>query len=201
MAPQGRCPLRRQPMSGSVREWLDLMKPGWSARFAAAFEELGIDDVIDLPEIDASVKLLLEEELTSAGAKVLHVKKIMRMVDLHAGPVSAARAKLAAAQAVDAQLSQAVALPVVAAVKALRAASPMRYAEEKRRVEPPPHRCCVVCVCVWCYMVCVVCARDRGIVPSLVAGLQGVFSTWWEVVRRAHFVAPSSPPAPPVSGA
>ena len=133
-------------MSGSVREWLDNIKSGWSARFAAAFEELGIEDVIDLPEIDAAVRKLLEGELTSAGAKVLHVKKIMRMVDLHAGPVSAARAKLAAAQAVDAQLSQAVALPVVAAVKALRAASPMRYAEGKRRVEPTTTGV-VLCAC------------------------------------------------------
>ena len=52
----------------SIREWLDDdVKAGYGAKFASAFEECGIEDKSDLHDVEATVMVELERELSAAG--------------------------------------------------------------------------------------------------------------------------------------
>ena len=84
---------------GGVRDWLDSLKAGFGARFAAAFEEIGVEDVSDLADMDDELQATLEAELRKAGAKAMQLKKIRTALDaiLNASPrqaLSAAAAEL-----------------------------------------------------------------------------------------------------------
>ena len=62
--------------SESIREWLDEeVKPGFAAKFATVFEDVGVDDVADLNEINDEMMKLLETDLVAAGAKPIVRKK------------------------------------------------------------------------------------------------------------------------------
>jgi hypothetical protein len=60
----------------SNAHWLDELKPGWSDRFAAAFESVGIEDSSDFKHIDATVLEALSQELEKYGAKLYHMQRI-----------------------------------------------------------------------------------------------------------------------------
>ena len=63
---------------------------------------------------------MLEAELVAAGAKVLHVKKIMARVAQASAPGLGLRAKLNRARAEDGELSKLEALPAVVAAREWR---------------------------------------------------------------------------------
>jgi len=80
--------------SESVRVWLDQeVKAGYGAKYASAFEEMGIHDKSDLLRMDDEIMAELEHELKSAGAKMLQLKDIKGAVEAVVG----IRTKLAAA--------------------------------------------------------------------------------------------------------
>lgn len=60
----------------SISGWLDGLKEGWGVRYAACFEEIGIEDVTDLPFINDDLLKELTEELKRAGAKSMQVMRI-----------------------------------------------------------------------------------------------------------------------------
>ena len=66
---------KRNTMDG-VRDWLDSLKAGFGARFSAAFEEIGVEDISDLTDMDDELQTMLEAELRKAGAKAMQLKKI-----------------------------------------------------------------------------------------------------------------------------
>ena len=68
-------------LSSSINTWLDSIKAGWSDRFGHAFQQIGVDDVSDLPDVDDKLKAELKEELVKDGAKSMHLKKIFEAVD------------------------------------------------------------------------------------------------------------------------
>jgi|EP00966_Prymnesium_polylepis_P097985 hypothetical protein len=57
----------------SIRDWLDSLKPGWAARFAAPFEELGFEDLDDLQHLDdeheGQLRVRLTQKLEDVGRK------------------------------------------------------------------------------------------------------------------------------------
>ena len=63
--------------SESIRDWLDnAVKAGYAAKFASAFDEVGIEDTSDLQDMDDELMEELERVLAAADAKTMHVKKI-----------------------------------------------------------------------------------------------------------------------------
>ena len=51
----------------SIREWLDAeVKPGYGAKFASAFEGVGIEDKSDLHDLNDEAMAELERELAAA---------------------------------------------------------------------------------------------------------------------------------------
>ena len=84
---------------GSIRSWLDSLKAGWAARFAAAFEEVGVEDCVDLGDLDEELQAQLEDELKKAGAKGVQLKKIKEAISSVVQPTQAARANLKEIQA------------------------------------------------------------------------------------------------------
>ena len=113
--------------SESVREWLDAeVKAGYGAKFASAFEEVGIEDTSDLQDMDDELMSTLDQELLAAGAKPMHVKKIKAAIEGVAGHASATRAKLDAAKAFEDSMAEMAQSAAVLAVK------------EKRRVSSKP---------------------------------------------------------------
>ena len=59
-----------------IRAWLDGIKQGWAARFASAFEAVGVEDACDLVGLSDDVAAELMKELSAHGAKALHVQRI-----------------------------------------------------------------------------------------------------------------------------
>lgn len=68
------CTPRHQPLS--VRGWLDGICAGWSARFAAPFEDLNVESVSDLP-LALQREQLLRETLSIVGAKPFQIENII----------------------------------------------------------------------------------------------------------------------------
>ena len=65
----------------SIREWLDEVKSGFGAKFASAFEEVGIEDKSDLHDLDEEAMAALELELQAVDAKIIHLKKIKKAIE------------------------------------------------------------------------------------------------------------------------
>lgn len=66
--------------SGPIHDWLEVVKEGYGDRFAAAFEELGVEDVDDLGELvdGKEAAELLDSTLSAYGAKAVQLQKIRR---------------------------------------------------------------------------------------------------------------------------
>ena len=112
----------------TIRDMLDGLKPGWGAKFAGAFEEIGIEDIVDLSFLTDDMKKELEGELKGVGAKTMHIHRILGAVaELSAAP-SKLKEKLDGAKKADEELAQVLTLPAVAEAKAWRAKSAKRYA-------------------------------------------------------------------------
>ena len=57
--------------SESIREWLDAeVKAGYGAKFASAFEEVGIEDKSDLQDMDDELMALKQRALPDAQKKL-----------------------------------------------------------------------------------------------------------------------------------
>ena len=59
-----------------VRVWLDVVQPGFGAKFSSAFEAAGLDVLEDLAGTDKGEIAELEAELVRVGAKRAHLRKI-----------------------------------------------------------------------------------------------------------------------------
>ena len=64
-------------MAASVSSWLDSVKKGYGAKFAACFEDNGAEDVDDVAKIRGEALAALKEGLVQAGAKPLNVQYTM----------------------------------------------------------------------------------------------------------------------------
>ena len=64
----------------SVREWLDSVKAGYGEKFTACFESIGCEDKDDLTDIGVGEMGELESNLSKAGGKTIHLKKIKAAV-------------------------------------------------------------------------------------------------------------------------
>ena len=116
-------------MADSIREWLDSdVKAGYGAKFASAFEEVGIEDVSDLHDVDDEAMAALERELEAADAKLIHIKKIKKAIEGIVAPAAATRAQLDNAKAEPARAMEASEHPAVTAAKEKRKASNKKYA-------------------------------------------------------------------------
>ena len=80
-----------------VRAWLDGIKEGFAARFAAAFESLGVEDTSDLADLTPSDVEGLMAELEKLGAKTLQSRKIKDAIDEATKEAQSTRTRLAAA--------------------------------------------------------------------------------------------------------
>merc|ERR1719238_730255 len=60
----------------SVREFLDLQRSGWGARFGAVFEDVGIETKEDLCFATEEEMVELDQKLAAMGAKSLHLRQI-----------------------------------------------------------------------------------------------------------------------------
>ena len=124
-----RVPPRQPEMADSIREWLDSdVKAGYGAKFASAFEEVGIEDVSDLHDVDDEAMAALERELEAADAKLIHIKKIKKAIEGIVAPAAATRAQLDNAKAEPARAMEASEHPAVTAAKEKRKASNKKYA-------------------------------------------------------------------------
>ena len=66
-----------EPEQVNLTHWLDVVKPGYSEKFLPAFLAVGVEDVLDLANIDQEIYFEIEEELIShCGAKKMHLKNI-----------------------------------------------------------------------------------------------------------------------------
>ena len=65
---------------GSLEDWLNGIKAGYGSKYGSFFEDLGVDDMDDLPDIASNSKTMakLEANLYEAGAKEVHVIKIQK---------------------------------------------------------------------------------------------------------------------------
>jgi len=61
-----------------IADWLDGLRPGWAARFAPAFERLGLTEIAQLSSADLKV---LERELQAQGARLVHIKQFRQAID------------------------------------------------------------------------------------------------------------------------
>ncbi len=112
----------------SIREWLDEVKSGFGAKFASAFEEVGIEDKSDLHDLDEEAMAALELELQAVDAKIIHLKKIKKAIEAIVAPASSARAKLETAKEHDARSAELAQHPAVVAAKERRGASAKPFA-------------------------------------------------------------------------
>ena len=62
----------------TTHEWLDQVKPGYSEKFGAAFDEIGIEDTDDLLNLDDDLYAQLLHELEACGARSMHQFNIQR---------------------------------------------------------------------------------------------------------------------------
>jgi hypothetical protein len=63
-----------------LEEFLEAINPGWSSLFVGAFAAARVS-FDDIPLLDTMKRARLEEELHSAGAKLLHMKKLSKALD------------------------------------------------------------------------------------------------------------------------
>ena len=77
-----------------IRSWLDSLKQGWAARFAAAFEAVGVEDTSDLIGFGGQAAAELMKELSEHGAKSLHVQRIMAAIEATTKEARATQARL-----------------------------------------------------------------------------------------------------------
>ncbi len=69
-------PLSNAAASSSVHDWLENVKPGYG-RFVAAFDALGIEDSLDVAQVDQRCYEEIERVLTDeCGAKPMHLRNI-----------------------------------------------------------------------------------------------------------------------------
>ena len=65
----------------SIATWLDRdVKVGY-AKFAAAFDAVGIEDTSDLTDMNAKLMEELEQELVARDAKSMHIVKIKKALE------------------------------------------------------------------------------------------------------------------------
>ena len=67
---------RGSASSVPVRIWLDVVQPGFGAKFSSAFEAAGLDLLEDLAGTNEAELAELEEELVEVGAKKAHLRKL-----------------------------------------------------------------------------------------------------------------------------
>ena len=70
---------------------LDSVRRGWSAKWAQAFEAVGLDTVEDIIEMDDETVEVLQEELAKAGAKFAHVRPLFPSPSWVPFPVESSR--------------------------------------------------------------------------------------------------------------
>ena len=64
---------------GSVFGWLETVKQGYGEKFAACFEEVGVEDASDIADgLGEEEMAELKVSLVAAGAKTRHMQKILR---------------------------------------------------------------------------------------------------------------------------
>ena len=113
----------------SIREWLDgEVKVGFGAKFATAFEEVGLEDKSDLHELTAAALDELIRELVAAGAKTIHLARIHKAIEAIAAPATAVRDRLDAARATDDSMAETAESPAIIAAKAKRSGSSKPFA-------------------------------------------------------------------------
>ena len=71
----------------SLECWLESIKPGYAGRFTPAFMAVGVEDVLDLPNIDQDIFRDIERELEARGAKKMHLKNIRALKDFGFPPL------------------------------------------------------------------------------------------------------------------
>jgi len=69
------------PKATTIPEWLDILRPGWAARFAPAFECLGISTVAQVRSMSAVDLDSLETELKESGARLVQVKQLRKALE------------------------------------------------------------------------------------------------------------------------
>ena len=77
-----------------IRSWLDGIKQGWAARFASAFEAVGVEDTSDLVGFGGQAAVELMKELSEHGAKSLHVQRITDAIAATTKDARATQARL-----------------------------------------------------------------------------------------------------------
>ena len=72
-------------VAGSICDWLNReVKEGYGAKYSPAFIEVGIDDQLDLLNIDDALMQILNAELLNVGAKPMHLKNIKNALEASA---------------------------------------------------------------------------------------------------------------------
>ena len=71
-----------------VRVWLDVVQPGFGAKFSSAFEAAGLDVLDDLAGTDEGELADLEAELVRVGARRAHLRKIRVAIQSQSGASS-----------------------------------------------------------------------------------------------------------------
>ena len=66
------------PSSDSIGAWLEAIQPGYNERFAAAFDEIGIEDTEDFANLDDEIFAELEVALQRSGARQMHMRNIQQ---------------------------------------------------------------------------------------------------------------------------
>lgn len=64
-----------------IQQWLNAIKPSWGVQFGPAFDDMGVDNTSDLPDMSADTRKQLNESLKACGAKPAQLDKIWRAVD------------------------------------------------------------------------------------------------------------------------
>ena len=93
-------------ISDTIREWLDEMQPGWSAKYSAVFEDVGADDLVDLFDLsDEGIgRIIMEIEAT--GITRVDLRKLRDSLDGVRNPGLALNKKLNAALSHEAELTE-----------------------------------------------------------------------------------------------
>ena len=80
-APMEATPIVAEEEQGdTVREFLDQQRSGWGARFAAVFEEIGIETKSDLREATEEEMMELDAKLGASGAGSFHLRQIQSAI-------------------------------------------------------------------------------------------------------------------------
>ena len=81
----------------AVHTWLDSIKEGWAARFAAAFASVGVEDTSDLADMTDEESEALMNGLSALGAKPLQLRKIQEAITASTEEAVSTRTRLQAA--------------------------------------------------------------------------------------------------------